>query len=81
MPHIPPTATAVSAPGKVLFTGGYLVLDRNYTGTVFALDARIHVIVQQLQKGKGVKAAVREKTGEIHPLRINYGMYGDQSPS
>ncbi|KAL2814660.1 phosphomevalonate kinase [Aspergillus granulosus] len=43
--------TAVSAPGKVLLTGGYLVLDRNYTGTVFALDARIHVVVEQLRKG------------------------------
>jgi phosphomevalonate kinase len=43
--------TAVSAPGKVLLTGGYLVLDRNYTGTIFALGARIHVIVEQLRRG------------------------------
>ena len=34
---------AVSAPGKVLLAGGYLVLDRHYSGLVFALDARIHV--------------------------------------
>ncbi|KAH0562142.1 hypothetical protein GP486_003159 [Trichoglossum hirsutum] len=34
---------AVSAPGKVLLAGGYLVLDRRYSGLVFALDARIHV--------------------------------------
>lgn len=46
-----PAVTALSAPGKVLLTGGYLVLDRNYTGTVFALDARIHVVVQQLRRG------------------------------
>jgi phosphomevalonate kinase len=44
-------STAVSAPGKVLLTGGYLVLDRNYTGTVIALNARIHVVVEQLRKG------------------------------
>lgn len=43
-------STALSAPGKVLLTGGYLVLDRNYTGTVFALNARIHVVVQQLRR-------------------------------
>ncbi|KAL2006304.1 hypothetical protein VTN00DRAFT_9958 [Thermoascus crustaceus] len=49
--------TALSAPGKVLLTGGYLVLDRNYTGTVFALDARIHVIVQQLRRGTSRSAA------------------------
>lgn len=42
--------TALSAPGKVLLTGGYLVLDRDYTGTVFALDARIHAIVQQMRR-------------------------------
>lgn len=41
---------ALSAPGKVLLTGGYLVLDRDYTGTVFALDARIHAVVQQMKK-------------------------------
>jgi phosphomevalonate kinase len=28
------------------------VLDRHYTGTVFALDARIHAIVQQLQRDR-----------------------------
>jgi phosphomevalonate kinase len=37
---------AFSAPGKVLLAGGYLVLDRKYTGLVFGLDARIHVHVQ-----------------------------------
>lgn len=38
--------TAVSAPGKVLLAGGYLVLDRAYTGLVFGLSARIHVVVR-----------------------------------
>ncbi|KAJ5091941.1 Phosphomevalonate kinase eukaryotic [Penicillium alfredii] len=51
MPPQPSSVTALSAPGKVLLTGGYLVLDRSYTGTVFALDARIHVVVQQLRRG------------------------------
>jgi len=39
-------AAAASAPGKVLFAGGFLVLDRTHTGLVFGLDARIHVHVQ-----------------------------------
>ncbi|KIW34255.1 phosphomevalonate kinase [Cladophialophora immunda] len=39
-------AVAVSAPGKVLFAGGFLVLDRRHTGLVFGLNARIHVVVQ-----------------------------------
>ncbi|CAD6504747.1 BgTH12-07969 [Blumeria graminis f. sp. triticale] len=38
-------STAVSAPAKVLLSGGYLVLDRLHTGLVFGLDARIHLLV------------------------------------
>lgn len=47
-------AVAVSAPGKVLLAGGYLVLDRAYTGLVFGLDARIHVVVQPIRTTSGV---------------------------
>lgn len=39
---------AISSPGKVLVAGGYLVVDRGYTGLAFALSARIHVHVQPL---------------------------------
>ncbi|KAL8840698.1 MAG: hypothetical protein Q9170_001216 [Blastenia crenularia] len=42
------SAVAISAPGKVLLAGGYLVLDRQHTGLVFGLSARIHVHVQEL---------------------------------
>lgn len=49
-----PSGTAVSAPGKVLLAGGYLVLDRDYTGLVFGLNARIHVHVKPLPTGSGV---------------------------
>ena len=48
MPH------AVSAPGKVLLAGGYLVLDRAFTGLVFGLNARIHVIVDDIKTAHGV---------------------------
>ncbi|EMC91875.1 hypothetical protein BAUCODRAFT_134639 [Baudoinia panamericana UAMH 10762] len=48
------TAVAVSAPGKVLLAGGYLVLDRDYTGLVFGLDARIHVTIQPIETSSGV---------------------------
>ena len=51
---MPPNAVATSAPGKVLLAGGYLVLDRAYTGLVFGLDARIHVIIQDIATSKGV---------------------------
>lgn len=45
---------AASAPGKVLLAGGYLVLDRAYTGLVFGLDARIHVAIEPIQTKSGV---------------------------
>ncbi len=48
------TSNAVSAPGKVLLAGGYLVLDRDYTGLVFALDARIHVHIEDIHTTAGV---------------------------
>ncbi|KAJ5855608.1 Phosphomevalonate kinase eukaryotic [Penicillium soppii] len=61
----PTSVTALSAPGKVLLTGGYLCLDRGYTGTVFALNARIHVIVQQLPRDRrGVSSSGTEPQEE-----------------
>lgn len=46
--------TSVSCPAKVLVAGGYLVLDRNHTGLVFGLDARIHTVVEPIQIRAGV---------------------------
>ncbi|KAI6369753.1 hypothetical protein MCOR25_004382 [Pyricularia grisea] len=47
--------TAVSAPGKVLLAGGYLVLDRKYTGIVFGLSARINVVAAEIETSPGVQ--------------------------
>ena len=55
-------SVAVSAPGKVLFAGGFLVLDRAHTGLVFGLNARIHVHVREgpvNAHGNDVKIAVK----------------------
>jgi phosphomevalonate kinase len=49
-----PPRTAVSAPGKILLAGGYLVLDRAYTALVFGLDARIHVFIEPIRTKSGV---------------------------
>lgn len=46
--------TSASCPAKVLVAGGYLVLDRDYTGLVFGLDARIHTVVEPIQTRAGV---------------------------
>lgn len=47
--------SAVSAPGKVLLAGGYLVTDRDYTGLVFGLDARISIVAQGIPTSQGVQ--------------------------
>ncbi|KAJ2762863.1 phosphomevalonate kinase [Coemansia sp. BCRC 34490] len=39
--------TLVSAPGKVLVVGGYLVLDRNYSGLVVGTDASLYAAIQE----------------------------------
>ncbi|CAN9089516.1 unnamed protein product [Alternaria alternata] len=50
----PLSPKAVSCPAKVLVAGGYLVLDREYTGLVFGLDARIHTVVEPIKTRSGV---------------------------
>ncbi|GAM21348.1 hypothetical protein SAMD00019534_045230, partial [Acytostelium subglobosum LB1] len=37
-----------SAPGKVLITGGYLVLDREYDGTVFTINSRFYTTIKPI---------------------------------
>ena len=49
------STVAISAPGKVLLAGGYLVLDRQYTGVVFGLSARINVIATEIRTGDGIQ--------------------------
>jgi len=39
------TTTHVSAPGKVLITGGYLVLEPQYSGLVLSTTSRFHTMV------------------------------------
>ncbi|KAK4202396.1 putative Phosphomevalonate kinase [Triangularia verruculosa] len=47
-------SSVVSAPGKVLLAGGYIVLDREYSGLVFGLSARINVVSHPIQPTQGV---------------------------
>ncbi|KAI9052847.1 hypothetical protein LZ554_003120 [Drepanopeziza brunnea f. sp. 'monogermtubi'] len=73
--------TAVSAPGKVLLAGGYLVLDREYTGLVFGLSARIHVVVQDIVTGSAVELAeivVHSPQFREATWKYGYRLVGDQ---
>ena len=68
--------TAVSAPGKVLLAGGYLVLDRSYTGLVFGLSARIHVLVEDLDTSSGVELSeIAVKSPQFRDASWNYGYH------
>ena len=69
----------VSAPGKVLLTGGFLVLDRAHTGLVFGLDARIHVHVQALPTTDGV--SLQEIIVQSPQFRKAVWKYGYRSTS
>lgn len=51
--------TSVSAPGKVLLAGGYLVVDRAYKGIVLGLSARIYVIVRDREDSSTADVIVR----------------------
>lgn len=65
---------AVSAPGKVLLAGGYLVLDREYTGLVFGLDARIHVHIEPLRTSSGVALSeIIVKSPQFREANWEYG--------
>lgn len=48
--------TAVSAPGKVLLAGGYLVLDPAYSGIVVSTSSRFYTVIQS---GHSTQISVR----------------------
>ena len=66
-------AVAVSAPGKVLFAGGFLVLDRQHTGLVFGLNARIHVRIDPPSSESGSDAlAIEVRSPQFDEARWCY---------
>jgi phosphomevalonate kinase len=68
--------TAVSAPGKVLLAGGYLVLDRAYTGLVFGLSARIHVLVEDIDTRAGEELSeIVVQSPQFRDAIWNYGYH------
>ncbi|KZT58878.1 Phosphomevalonate kinase [Calocera cornea HHB12733] len=53
------STTVVSAPGKVLIAGGYLVLDPAYTGVVVSTSSRFYTIIKDEEGSKGGRVTVR----------------------
>jgi phosphomevalonate kinase len=76
------TVVAASAPGKVLLAGGYLVVDRAYTGLVFGLDARIYVRCETLNTSSGVSLSeiiVRSPQFRDAEWRYGYRVKGNNA--
>ncbi|CCA68650.1 related to ERG8-phosphomevalonate kinase [Serendipita indica DSM 11827] len=63
------TMTIVSAPGKVLITGGYLVLDRKYSGFVVAASSRFY---SAIEKGQGGPNIIRVKSPQFLEAKWMY---------
>jgi phosphomevalonate kinase len=54
------SAIVVSAPGKVLIAGGYLVLDQKFTGLVISASSRFYAVIQdRLEPGEANQILVR----------------------
>jgi phosphomevalonate kinase len=56
------TATIISAPGKVLIAGGYLVLDPKYSGVVVSTSSRFYTVVQA---GRGEAGRIRVRSPQF----------------
>lgn len=51
------STTVVSAPGKVLLAGGYIVLDPRYPGLIVGSASRFYTAVQDRQENEDHKEA------------------------
>lgn len=64
--------TIVSAPGKVLITGGYLVLDPAYDGTVLATSSRFYTVLSS--PGSVPRNAIRVRSPQFLNAEWNYDL-------
>ncbi|KAN0022338.1 hypothetical protein ACTFIU_004518 [Dictyostelium citrinum] len=53
-----------SAPGKVLVTGGYLVLDKKYDGIVFTIDSRFYTTIEGSLKSTSSTSSTSDNNKE-----------------
>ncbi|KAF8608805.1 Phosphomevalonate kinase [Ceratobasidium sp. AG-I] len=76
------SVTVVSAPGKVLIAGGYLVLDHRFPGLVVSTSSRFYTVVKsagpttETGSGSGAKIVVRSPQFEAATSRYDIGVSG-----
>ncbi|KAG0324859.1 phosphomevalonate kinase [Dissophora globulifera] len=65
-------ATIVSAPGKVLLAGGYLVLDPVFSGLVVATDARFYTLIRSSPAGTSAPSKITVRSPQFENATWNY---------
>jgi phosphomevalonate kinase len=63
--------TIASAPGKVLVTGGYLVLDQQYTGLVIGTSARFYTVIRTLG-GDEAQGTIKVRSPQFNQATWEY---------
>ena len=58
-------AIIVSAPGKVLVAGGYLVLDQKYSGIVVSTSSRFYTVIQHPEGPKSKEGSICVKSPQF----------------
>ena len=74
MPASPETSTTVSAPGKVLLAGGYLVLESPNPGYVIAADKRFYTTVKDVPNTDKEFNTILVKSPQFHTA-WNYSFF------
>jgi len=70
--------TVISAPGKVLIAGGYLVLDPKYSGLVVAATSRFYTVIEE-SEGNG--NLIRVKSPQFLNAKWEYNIVIQQDDS
>ncbi|RLN88449.1 hypothetical protein BBJ28_00008988 [Nothophytophthora sp. Chile5] len=74
-----PRAVCVSAPGKVLLTGGYLVLDEQYSGLVLASTARFYAqVATKSEDASAASLPLQEDWRRLFPLTVESRQFAQQ---
>ncbi|KAJ8076459.1 phosphomevalonate kinase [Marasmius tenuissimus] len=71
-----PTVTVVSAPGKVLVAGGYLVLDPTYSGIVVSASPRFYTVIQAASSNVD-QAVIRVRSPQFENAAWSYTIQFD----
>jgi phosphomevalonate kinase len=73
--------TVISAPGKVLIAGGYLVLDQKYSGLVVAATSRFYAAIENGQGNESSWNLIRVKSPQFLNARWKYDVVIQQDGS